>query len=268
MPKLTELIKSGILTGQEVNAILASIRTTTVINDATLLASKEKNAMSYFFEDTSRLIRFAVFAADKNDANGYFVIARRSQFVGGERLNKPEGDLYAIRQQLEKSGSPFAKQFDSELVVLLESYIRLGVKNNPEVYPNWYRPVVDPLFEQQLGFYYPLIAHRGLHEEDLARLLSELKFPGIKPADIEKWEAKRDKEASNKRISSVTPKQAVSAYHMMIFFSTPGFVDMDTAALIRSYHPHEDLPTTKKWYDGMISYLDNGINYSALLLRK
>jgi hypothetical protein len=268
-PKLTELLSSGILTASEMNAILASIRTATVTDkNNPLLPPEEKDRMSYLFEDTSRLIRFAVFAADKNDANGFFVIARRSQFVGGERLTKPDGDLYGIKQQLDRSGNPFAKQFDPELVVALESYIRLGVKNNPEVYPTWYRPVVDPLFGQQLGFYFPLLAHRGLREGDLARLLVELKFPGIKPADIEKWEAKRNTEASNERINAVTAEQAESAYYTLNFYSAPNTVDTDTEALIRSEPSNSKLPTAQKWHSGMLSYLDNGIDYPALLLRR
>jgi hypothetical protein len=144
----------------------------------------------------------------------------------------------------------------------------LGVKNNPEVYPNWYRPVVDPLFEQQLSFYYPLLTHRGLHEDDLARMLVELKFPGIKPADIDKWEAKRDKAASNARINLVTTEQAASAYNTLSFYSARGSVDTDTAELIRSQPPTPELPTAQKWHDGMVAYLDNSVNYSALLLRK
>lgn len=268
-PMLFKLIKSHIsLTVPEMNAILASIRTTTVINDPELLASKEKDRMSYLFEDPTRLVRFAVFAADKNDANGAFVIARRSQFVGGERLTKAGGDLNSIKRQLEERGAPFAKQFDSELVVLLESFIRLNVKNNPEVYPRWFRPVVDTLFEQQLEFYYALLAHRNANEDYLAKLLAALEFPGIKPADIEKWEAKRGKEASNKRVSAVTAEQAASADYIMRFFSAPDTVDTDTATLIRSFNPSTGRPTAEKWRREMLWYLDNGINYTALLLRR
>ena len=244
-PLLSQLVKSGTFTEWEKSAILASIRTVTVPGE--LLASQDKDRPSYFLEDRSRLIRLAVFLADKLEANGAYVIARRSQFVGGERFNI--GDLKDIKQH------PSVEKFDPEMAILLESYLRLGVKNRQSFYPKWFLPVVEKLFERQREFYYALLSDKGLQEADLARMLIDLKFPDAKVEDIKKYEATRSD--SRMQIAAATPEMIKAALEVVKFFSAPENMRIDTAGLIRKFNPTTQ--KAKEWHEEMLSYLKGGI---------
>lgn len=244
MPMLREL---GSLSESEINTVLASIMTQSVPSE--LLSTEKKESISYFLADRSRLIRFAVFLGDKIDANGSFVIARRSQFVGGERL--VNGDLNNFRKVLESKGIAF----DQEVAVTFESYLRLRVKNNVELYPKWFLPVVDRLFDQQKEFYYALLKHQNLHENDIAKLIVSLKYPGADADEIEAYEAKRPE--SKMQIDISTEGQIDAALEVVKFFSEPRNIDRDTAELIREFDPKTTV--AKIWRGNMLAYLDDGI---------
>jgi HD superfamily phosphodiesterase len=239
-PLLSQLVKSGTFTEWEKSAILASIETMTVPNK--LLNSEEKNRPSYFLEDRTRLVKLAVFLADKLEANGAYVIARRSQFVGGERFHI--GDLKYL-----------AEKFDPEMAILLESYLRLGVKNKQSIYPEWFKPVVNKLFERQREFYYALLSDKGLQESDLARMLIELKFPEADAEKIKEYEKTRSD--SRIQIAAVTPEQTKAALEVVKFFSAPENMRIDTAGLIRKFNPTTQ--KAKEWHEEMLSYLQGGI---------
>ena len=275
-PMLSQLVKSGVFTREEMDIILASIKTKTVNkagDPSDILSSKEKDNKEEFLKDRSRLIRFAVWAADKIEANGAFVMARRSQFVGGERFFA--GDIGKLKQRLQNEGNPLAKEFDSELAILSESILRLGIINNPNLYPQWFRPVVDKLFDQQLEFYYPLLADKKSLlieqgssedlEEDLEKMLIDIKFPAVKAADIQNYEKKRDKAGSKARIAAVTPGQIEAAKVIVKYFSAQESINTDTTGLIRRFKPealtqNEDaLMWLNKWHGEMLSYLNEGM---------
>ena len=260
MPMLSRLVGSGVFTKWEMDAILASIMTATVPKD--LLASEEKDDLSYFLEDRGRLIRLAVFLADKLEANGAFVIARRSQFVGGERFNA--GDLKDLRQRLQAEGHPLARQFDPELAILLESYLRLGIKNNQGSYPKWFLPVVGGLFRRQREFYYALLSDKKLREEDLARMLVELKFPAANRNSIKEWESRRPD--SRAQIAAATAGQIEGALEVVRFFSAPENIDIDTALLIKRFRPKTQ--KAREWRREMLSYLSRGIKPLISVLKK
>jgi hypothetical protein len=169
--------------------------------------------------------------------------------VGGERRHGEKADLCA---------------YDPETAVLLESYIRLGVKNNPKLYPKWFRPVVSELFEQQKDFYYALLAHSGLHEGDLAERIKAWNFPGVKPEEIDNWETKRS--PSDEIVDAVTPEKAAAAFDVLCFFSDESTLDVDTAELIKRFNPQSE--DAARWHNGMLDYLNNGVSLSALLLRR
>ena len=232
----------------ERRTIIRAMQTHTVAKE--LLSSDSKHERAFQGED---LIRFAVFAADKLEANGPYVMARRSQFVGGERHS--EGDISEIRERLVAAGNPLAKKLTPAMAVLLESYIRLGKKNNPRLYPNWFRPVVDGLFEHQKDFYYSLLKAHGLHEEDIAALLKQLKFPGIKPEEIEEWEEKRPD--SNKAVDGKTNADAKAALEVVRHFSSKSMMRLDTAGAIKRFQPKSR--AAKRWHSGMLSYLKGGV---------
>ena len=104
----------------------------------------------------------ALFAADKIEANGYWVIARRSAFVGGERLLN--GDL-----------KDFSPQLTPERAVLAESAIRLTFINPQGMYPDVFAPVIAPLYDVQRDFVHGLMAKEDLDTRELAQLLLNTK---------------------------------------------------------------------------------------------
>ncbi len=226
------------------------------------MSTPNKEEVRWFLEDGQKLIRFAVFAADKIEANGAYLLARRSQFVGGERF--VAGDLKKLKERLETEGSPHAKEFDPVMAVLCESYVRLGFKNNPNLYPKWFAPVVRPLFETQVHFYRALLKARGHNEAYLAGFMTDIKFPGVKAEDIERWELKRGN--SNDDIVLVPANHAYAAIEIVRFFGSPEHIHMDTAGLIRRF-----IPKTKEaeyWHSERLSYLDRGMEPMLAALKK
>lgn len=95
-------------------------------------------------------IHTALFVADKLEANGARVIARRSSFVAGERLHRSDGDLQ------EFGFRPDRHEF---LVVAVESLIRLAYVNPQEMYPRKLRLVVNPLYDVQREFVAGVLAN-------------------------------------------------------------------------------------------------------------
>jgi hypothetical protein len=258
-PVLGRLVKSGIITRWDANTILAAIMTKSVPQQ--LLSGSKKERVSYFLKDRSRLVRLAVFIADKIDANGAFSMARRSQFVGGERFYM--GDLKLFKQHLEREGNALAKHFDPELAILLESYLRLGLKNNQSFYPKWFRPIVDGLYEEQKEFYFALLAHMGLHEAEVARMLIDMNFPGAEARSIVKWESKRPD--SDGMVNKVNQEQVDAALEIVKFFGARKNLGIDTAELVRRFRPNNK--KAKEWRREMLSYLDGGMDSLLRSLR-
>lgn len=95
-------------------------------------------------------IHTALFVADKLEANGARVIARRSSFVAGDRLHDSEGDLQSF------GFKPDRHEF---LVVAIESLIRLAYVNPQEMYPRKLRLVVNPLYDVQREFVAGVLAN-------------------------------------------------------------------------------------------------------------
>jgi len=258
-PELYRLVKSGTFTKKEADIMLTAIMTKSVPKQ--LLSNSRKDRVSFFLKDRSRLIRLAVFIADKTDANGAFSMARRSQFVGGERFYT--GDLKNFKRRLEKEGNALAKRFDPELAILSASYLRFGFKNNPSFYPKWFRPVVDRLYAEQREFYFGLLAHRGLHEADLARMLIDMKFPGAEASSIMRLESKRPD--SDRMVDAVTREQVDAAVELVRFFGAPKNFSADTAELVRRFRPKNK--KAKEWRREMLSYLDGGMDSLLRSLR-
>ncbi|OIO27657.1 hypothetical protein COX86_00350 [Candidatus Micrarchaeota archaeon CG_4_10_14_0_2_um_filter_60_11] len=187
--------------------------------------------------DSVDRVRLALWLADKLEANGYYILARRAGFVGGERIR--EGDL----------GKKGFKPQDAPLVVALESYIRLHVKNDQDTYPKYFRPVVDEMFDVQRDFYYSLLKGLNLTEEDVARLVVEKGM--AKQADVEKTEAKR--KDSRALIASRDEDAVKSAFEVIGHFSSEKWYRRDLKESIDSFRPR--YAKARDWKKGMEGYL-------------
>lgn len=110
----------------------------------------------------------ALFTADKLEANGVWVIARRSQFVAGARLHDPsQADLpkYGLR--------PFK---DEVKAVLLESALRISFINPEGIYPAIFRPLTGKMYDPQRDFIHGLLAAEGMTINDYAKMILDTKL--------------------------------------------------------------------------------------------
>ncbi len=236
-------------TEEDIHTILAAVHSESM--PKRLLGSGNKDYASCF--RGRELVCLAVGLADRIEANGAYIIARRSQFVGGERFLY--GDLGRLRRRLEEERHPFAREFDPRMAVLCESYIRLGMKNNQDFYPKWFLPVVRRLFFEQRSFYYALMASKGLMEADVARILIEIGFPAVTGHEIIEWERKR--LDSGREVSAVTEEQIGAAVEVVAFFSAPEIASMDTAGAIGKFKTSN--PVAARWHGEMMDYLRGGL---------
>src|SRR3989344_1731079 len=104
----------------------------------------------------------ALFVADKIEANGARVIARRSSFVAGDRLHNSKGDWQTFGFQ------PYR---DELVVVAVESILRLSLINPEEIYPDRLKPLVSPLYTLQRQFVTGVLAASGHTLETISNLL-------------------------------------------------------------------------------------------------
>lgn len=117
-------------------------------------------------EGLEKRLHLALFVADKMEANGVRVIARRSQFVAGDRLRSEKGDWRNFGFQPDK---------DESLVVAIESLLRLAFINPEGIYPLRLKPVIGPLYTVQREFVLGVFRGLNLKVGDIARLLLETK---------------------------------------------------------------------------------------------
>lgn len=204
-------------------------------------------------QDLNIRIHAALFVADKIEANGARVIARRSSFVAGDRLHNPEGDW----QQFG-----FRPNKDEALVVAIESLLRLGIINPQYIYPEKIRAIVDPLYEVQREFVRGVFKAKGLSVSDVATLLLERKRKDGKnmlaarklsaPEQHEKLvkfleERTRVKDGD---IGAVSDDVANSAIETVLYFSRDYRVDMD--GLISGWMPRGK--AAENWRTQMLEY--------------
>ncbi|MFA4946118.1 MAG: HD domain-containing protein [Candidatus Micrarchaeia archaeon] len=186
-------------------------------------------------------IQLAIWIADKLEANGQYVMARRAGFVGGERVR--EGDL-------AKKGF---KPQDAALAVALESYIRLNIKNDQTLYPKYFLPVVDEMFNVQRDFYYALLKELGLTEEQVAKLVVEKGM--AKKEEVDKTEAKR--ADTRKLIAERDADSAKSALELVNHFSSEKWYRRDLKESIAGFRPRNK--KAREWKAGMERYMRGGL---------
>lgn len=203
-------------------------------------------------------LHVAVFVADKLEANGSRVIARRSGFVAGDRL-QPGGDWQGFGFRPKSNDY----EGDELLVVALESMIRMGFKNPKDIYPDRLRPLVDPLYGIQEEFFLGVCKASGFTLEGLAEKLvntrnengrSVLAASGVKNAPADAAEVaeifKRRSGLITESIVLVDDDLARSAKEAVDYFSRRYRDDLDAISL--SWDPQGG--AAKKWHDGMVGY--------------
>lgn len=108
-----------------------------------------------------------LFVADKLEANGVWVIARRSQFVAGARLKAEDADLPKYGLQPGR---------DEVKAILLESGLRITFINPESLYPSVFRPLTDKMYGPQRDFIHGLLAARGMTIEEYAAMILQTKL--------------------------------------------------------------------------------------------
>ncbi|MEK6554750.1 MAG: HD domain-containing protein, partial [Bdellovibrionota bacterium] len=215
-----------------------------------LAEEKTRNTNPHSLEDKLWL---ALFVADKMEANGVRVIARRSSFVAGDRLKSEKGDWRNFG---------FEPDRDESLVVAIESILRLTVINPEEVYPDALHPLVHPLYEAQREFVLGICKASGLRVEDLAKILlgkktvngknileaRKIKDP-VSAAELVTIIASRG-QITNEKIEAASNDVADSACETADYFSSRYRDDLDQ--LVQTWSPKNK--KAKQWQKAMVEY--------------
>ncbi|MBI4089627.1 MAG: hypothetical protein HY424_02870 [Candidatus Levybacteria bacterium] len=197
----------------------------------------------------------ALFVADKLEANGVRVIARRSSFVAGDRLKREDGDW---RQFGFKPGQ------DEGKVVAIESMVRLAIINPEEVYPKRLKPIVGLLYQVQREFVLGICKSLGLSIEDLAKILINTRNKdGKNIVEVRKLKCPSDAEElrrfiesrsgiSEKSIQETSADYVSSAMETVNYFSNRYTEDLDN--LMTRWGPKGD--AARDWQRGMVEYVN------------
>lgn len=201
----------------------------------------------------------SLFLGDKMTQNGVWVIARRSAFVAGDRL-QPGGDLQNFGFQPKSA----TYRGDEEMVVICESALRLTFVNPQGIYPRVFKPIVDPLYSVQREFVLGLCKANGMDPFNIAEVLLERRRPdgknmlavrGINYSEDTMQLAElisrlgRIKRAT---IIKTSDERAFSAAEAVAYFSSRHTDDLVKTAL--AWRPKGR--TAQKWQKGMVKYLD------------
>ncbi len=198
----------------------------------------------------------ALFVADKMEQNGVWVIARRSQFVGGARLRADGADLPKYGLQPNR---------DENTAVLLEGLVRIAFINPEGIYPPVFKPLTSRMYDPQRDFLHGLFAAAGMNLDGGARLLLETKLiedpnhpnylqtrnlPVLSRADL----AKRLHligGLSDEKIQAVNGDLARSAIEAVAYFSSQYKKSLEE--LVQTWTPQNH--TAKQWQTDMMEYI-------------
>lgn len=121
--------------------------------------------------DLADRLYLALFEADHVEANGPYLVARRSQYVAGTRMQK--APVY------EDSGDLFKKGYregDELKVVAMEGIIRQGTRNPETMQPVKLKPILDPLYKVQKEFFTGNVKALDVTIKDLAEEIYDQKM--------------------------------------------------------------------------------------------
>ncbi len=194
------------------------------------------------------IVTQAVRVGDKVfEASGYRVLERRSFFVGKERMQK---DLKPLEGVYGEKAPLYA--------VAMESAIRLRAINAIKDMPLWVQPIAKPLHAVQEEFYYSLLKHLGLNEEELFEEMKRVKFP--KFDKYEKQIRENAAEAdSNESIRGISADAADSAAELVYHFVNSKNPD----EAILSFKPKGE--KAAKWLEQIKAYREGSDEYLELL---
>lgn len=245
------------------------LRTTTKERDAIYFTIRHHGIPPRIFNgksvDLSSLdlkgkLHVALFAADKGDANGPQVVARRSMFVAGKRLN--EGDLkeYGFNATTEH------RKGDEELVVLLEGFIRMGFVNPQYIYPPQLDSVIGSLYDDQRAFQVGLMKSIGISVTRSAAILlgvdtkykvnllgkrGDVRFPEnpFELADLIRFRTR----IGDEMVSEASDDLALSARESVMYFSS-NYKNGKLAELNDRWAPQGNM--ARKWRRGIREWND------------
>lgn len=238
------------------------------------VSSDEFEAMEYailkngrppaFFADRPAPIQWTLperllaglFVADKLEQNGVWVIARRSQFVGGARLRDEDADLpkYGLK--------PFV---DAVNAVLLESAARIAFINPEGIYPLVFQPLTSRMYLPQRDFIYGLLRAEGMTMEGYAEMILDTKLiedpnhPNYlqarklsvpeNPVDLAHI-LRETGGLSDLGISTTSEDLAASSVEAVDHFSSNYQIPLEQ--LVRQWTPRHD--TARLWRQSMLAY--------------
>lgn len=208
-------------------------------------------------ETLEEKLHLTLFVADKMDANGVRVIARRSQFVAGNRLRHENGDWRNFG---------FLPDKDEALVVAIESLLRLAFINPEGIYPERLKPVVGPLYRIQREFVFGVFWGLRLTLEGVTRALLERRTDEgknilqarkiVAPENIAKlFNLIASKSGiDDGGIVSVPDDVASSALETVEYFSRRYQENLDS--LVMNWSPAGE--KAREWRQGMMGYMQGG----------
>lgn len=204
-------------------------------------------------ESLKNKLWLVLFVADKMEANGVRVIARRSSFVAGDRLRSEKGDLRTFG---------FVPSRDEGLVVAIESFLRLSLINPEDIYPEKLQPLVHPLYEKQREFVIGIMKALGLTVENIENLLLDTtNAEGKNLLQARKMTAPENSKSlaqilsqksqiTNKDISDASDDLARSAVETVRYFSESYRTDLDQ--LVATWNPQGEV--AKQWQQELVDY--------------
>lgn len=212
-------------------------------------------------------VQAILFVADKLEANGVMVIARRSQYVGGARLRDS--------QEADLPNFDLHPGQDEAKAVLLESAVRIIFINPENAYPPVFKPLTSEMYSPQRDFIHGLLASTGMSIDDYADLLLNTKLkPSIDPRQPNYLQTRRcpnlsraelakklrlDGGLSDTAIRSASQYLVSSALEAITYFSSD--YEKETDALIQAWQPQNQV--AKVWQQQMVEYL-NGNWYKSV----
>lgn len=201
----------------------------------------------------------ALFVADKMEQNGVWVIARRSQFVGGARLRAEDADLPKYGLQPNK---------DEQKAVLLEGLVRIAFINPEGIYPPVFKPLTAKMYGPQRDFIYGLLAAAGMNMNKGANLLLKTKLlekidphrpnylqtrklPILNIVDLTK-RLRLIGGLSDSGIKNARGDLASSAVEAVAYFSSHYTQPLEE--LVQAWEPRNN--TAKQWQADMMAYVN------------
>lgn len=225
---------------------------------------RHSKAPDWLFDPTKRNVKppkradrlyLALFEADHVEANGPYLVARRSQFVGGTRMQP--GETPADHGDLYKKGY---RPGDELKVVAMEGIIRQTLRNPKTMQPDALKPVLDPLYAVQEAYFTGNVKALGVTLESLAEEIYDQNMAkgnrNITNAPQNPDElVKRFSETTgitNQTIDQAPASLADASMEAIEFFSSQP--DTNLLDLIRTWRPKTDQGA--QWHDQMLDYIE------------